>query len=150
MRIEISPALQLAQPELRKNLGHVYDICHWLDDEIDDGIRVSAWCCFEDDLFCGKTYGQVRSVDRRRKAFHKRYHWHKDGRITLQIGRDTSSSDVARLFGHELRHVGQAIRGRGTYGYLTWQYMSRETSEADAYTFEDYVVEEWDKLASKM
>lgn len=140
MRVVVSPAVREDHPMIFQHLWSVAVEAQELDPDIHlHGLFVNAKRSRLLDHWAGNAWPEERTWDARRKML-----WlHPSGRITMSIGTDLYDYDIARLFAHELRHIGQFHRCRYRTGFLGTDHMADEDVEPDAIAFEE-------ELLSKM
>jgi hypothetical protein len=140
MKLYISANLKNHFPGIEALLKEIGKFAKSLDKDIRTrDLYVEAKCCPNYTEFGGTAHPFTLTYDRR--WGRKQWLCHPPGKITMSIGIWTEETDVARLFGHELRHIGQFKRGSNEFGHLTIDPLALKQAESDAYEFEEYVAE---------
>jgi hypothetical protein len=101
------------------------------------GLYVEGQISKKPTHYSGVAYPSTLSIKRKHTIFHP------NGKIALSFARRNSFEEIVRLFGHELRHIGQYHRGRETHECMTIRPLTGDESEEDAYWFEDQL---WERI----
>lgn len=140
MRVVVSPAVLEDHPMIYQHLWSVGVEAQELDPDIHlHGLFVWARRSRKDGYYAGNAWGSERTWDARCKQLIL----HPAGKITMSLASDLYDYDIARVFAHELRHIGQFHRGRYRTGFLGTEHMPDREVEPDALAFEE-------RLLSKM
>lgn len=134
MDIKLSSNLRCKFSELESDIRYIAEGAKEIDPDIDDAeLFIRGRCC--QSPFTGTAYPFEFSGYGSTRIFHR------NGKITFQLASDTKLVDIVRLIGHELRHIGQFHRGKREHGFLTISPLREHTSELDAFSFEDVLLD---------
>jgi hypothetical protein len=140
MTIRVSSNLSNFIPDLKEMLYEVAACSRSLDRKIrTKHLYVEARCAPWTDDFSGTAFAEAYTIDRRWQK--TKVILHENGKVTMSLGSSVGFEHVARLFAHELRHIGQFHRGKERYGFLFCVPKSEKESEIDAFCFEQKVVD---------
>lgn len=143
MNFNFSSTVERFHPRLRDDLKEISEAARWLDSDIKHrGVLVCARMAptgRDPDSFSGMAWPNESSI----VMYGPRPGlWqHPRGRIDLRLAHCMSWEDKVRLFAHELRHLGQFHQGWRNGGDSICLPYSPKTAEADAYAFENLVLE---------
>lgn len=136
MQVRLSQSLQAAQPDLLPILNDTLRESRYRDRDIKSRfLWVIGRCHWEADAFAGAAHPRRWSVT------PYGIQSHCNGKVTLTIGKNCEPPEIARLFAHELRHIGQFHRGYDRFGQLTIETLTYDEAEDDAYEFEERIID---------
>lgn len=138
MRIDVSPAISRAFPDLDELLWNVGVYSKESDWDIK---LMGLYVRIKKHRFATQWYGWAHPQEE--STLYGRRFIHPAGRIDLGVGCSVGEDEIVRLFAHELRHIGQFHRGRKIYGYLTTEHMKEQRVESDCYEFEEYIAKKF-------
>jgi hypothetical protein len=135
LQFVISPAARAHFPTIQEDVTYVLRTSQRYDRDLRTSNLLVTIRYRSDEKYSGRAWNEIYSV------WDRRHHWHLDGKIHLSIGQGCGFAEIATVAAHEARHIGQFHRGRKRFGVLTLDPLTNDECEADAYEFEDKILD---------